>query len=456
MTSNELVFWGAAIAAVAAIVVPYVVAFRRRRRNDRARLAEAVQLGVDRAPAQRPFVDVTRCLGCGSCVRACPEADVLGVVAGSATVVNGMRCVGHARCKEACPVGAIDVGLGDLTTRRDVPVLDLWQQSTVAGLFIAGELGGLALVKNATTQARTAVERIAQLAPAARRAGGDLLDLLIVGAGPAGLTAAAAAREHGLAHAVLDQERDLGGTIYHYPRRKLVLLQELELPFLGRLREGEYAKERLLALLKDLCRRAALQVRFGERLAAVERVEHGFLVRSSSGISRARFVLLALGRRGTPRKLDVAGEALPKVMYRLQDAEAFRDQRVLVVGGGDSAAEAAIGLARQPGTRVSLCYRRPKLVRIKKKNEERIAGLLASGRVHGLFSTDVAEIAGASVRLRTPAGIRELPNDYVFVCAGGEPPFELLRAAGVRFGGDPPPAASAPTPRPARIERAAE
>jgi thioredoxin reductase (NADPH) len=446
--SGEALVWGVSLAVVAAIVLPYVLSFRTRRHADRSRKEEAVRLGVDRPQAQFPFIDPMRCIGCGTCVDACPEGDVLGIVGGTATVVNGLRCVGHGRCEIACPVGAIEVGLGDLKSRRDIPVLDEWQQTNVAGLFVAGELGGLALVKNAMAQARKVVDRVAQIAPAARGAGGaDVLDVLIVGAGPAGLTAAAAAREHGLSHVVLEQEGDLGGTIFHYPRRKLVLVQTVDVPILGKLREGEYAKEDLLAILQDLCRRGSLQVRFGERVQGLESAGGVFSVRSTSGVTRARQVVLALGRRGTPRKLGVPGEELPKVMYQLADAESYENQRVLVVGGGDSAVEAALGLARQRGNRVTLSYRREKLVRIKKKNEGRIAELLASRRIEGAFNTDVHEIGSSSVRLKTPDGVRELPNDYVFVFAGGDPPFELLRQMGIRFGGDAaPPAVGATRP----------
>jgi thioredoxin reductase (NADPH) len=436
--SSDTLLWAGSLAVAVAIVAPYVLSFRRRRRAERARKEEAERLGIDRPPAQFPFVDPMRCIGCGTCVDACPEGDVLAIVGGTATVVNGLRCVGHARCEAACPVGAIRVGLGDMESRRDVPRLDVWQQTSVEGLFIAGELGGLALVKNAIAQARSAVDRIGQLAPAARHVGGeDVPDLVVVGAGPAGLAAAAVARERGLSHVVLEQSADLGGTILHYPRRKLVLLQPVELPFYGRLREAEYPKERLLEVLEQMQRRASLEIRFGERVDEVERDGSVFRVRATSGVTTARFVVLALGRRGTPRTLGVPGEEQPKVMYQLMDAASYEGQKVLVVGGGDSAVEAAIGLARQRGTRVSLSYRREKLVRIKKKNEERVSGLLASGRIEGLFGSEVREIGPHSVRLHTATGPRELPNDCVFVFAGGQPPFDLLRRAGVRFGGDP-------------------
>lgn len=435
-TSLDTILWVGSVAVAAAIVMPYAVAFRRRRHADRARKEEAVRMGIDRPPAQFPLVDPTRCIGCGTCVDACPEGDVLGVVGGTATVVNGMRCVGHGRCEVACPVGAIQVGLGDLELREDVPRLDRWNQTTVEGLFIVGELGGLALVKNAIAQAVAAVTRIAELAPASRGAGGkEVLDVVVVGAGPAGLAAAATARERGLSHVVLEQSRDLGGTIYHYPRRKLVLLQPVDLPFYGRMRDAEYPKEELLEILEALRHKASIDVRFGQKVEQVERAGSLFQVRATSGVAVSRFVVLALGRRGTPRTLGVPGEDQPKVMYQLTDAASYEGQRILVVGGGDSAVEAAIGLSRQRGNQVSLSYRREKLVRVKKRNEERIIRLLGSGRIEPLFGTEVTEIGSRSVRLRTPSGFSELANDYVFVFAGGQPPFDLLRRAGVRLGG---------------------
>jgi thioredoxin reductase len=419
------------------VVSVYGLAFRRRRVAARVRKAEAQRLGLDRPVAQFPFVDPMRCIGCGACIDACPEGDVLGVVGGTATVLNGLRCIGHGRCELACPVGAIEVGLGDQKSRRDVPVLDARQETSVPGVFVAGELGGLALVRNAIAQARLVVEAVAQGAAAARGVGGDAFDLVIVGAGPAGLTAAAAARERGLTHVVLEQERDLGGTVFHYPRRKLVLVQAVDLPLLGRLREAEYSKEDLLRRFQQLTEEACLDVRFGERVVGIEKSGELVAVTSASGVSLGRNVLLALGRRGTPRKLGVPGEERESVMYQLVDAESYEGQRILVVGGGDSAVEAVLGLARQRGNRVTLSYRRESLVRIKKRNEERIAALMAQGKIETLFSSEVVAIDQGRVRLRLPTGEVERANDYVFVFAGGDPPFDLLRRAGVRFGGDP-------------------
>lgn len=435
--SGEVVLWGVSLAVVAAIVLPYGLAFRRRRHADRARKEEAVRLGIDRPTAQYPFIDPRRCIGCGTCVEACPEGDVLGIVGGVATVVNGLRCVGHARCEIACPVGGIEVGLGDVKSRSDVPVMDEWQETTVPGVFVAGELTGMALVKNAVCHGRKVVDRIAQRAGSSRAHGAvEAYDIAIVGAGPAGLTAAALAREHRLSSILLEQEADLGGTIFHYPRRKLVLVQTLEIPFLGSVREGEYAKEDLLEMFQGLTQRASLNVRFGQKVADVRRTNGFFKVRTAGVEFPARFVILALGRRGTPRKLGAPGEEQPKVMYQLTDAASYEGQRILIVGGGDSAVEAALGLARQRGNVVTLSYRREKLVRIKKKNEERIEELFRRGKVRSLFNSEVTEILKDCVRLRVGDKPMELPNDYVFVFAGGEPPFGFLRQIGVRFGGE--------------------
>jgi thioredoxin reductase/NAD-dependent dihydropyrimidine dehydrogenase PreA subunit len=437
----DVLTWGVSLAVVAAIVVPYVLAFRRRRHVDRARKAEAVQLGFDRPTAQYPFIDPMGCIGCGSCVAACPEVDVLGVVGGVAVVVNGLRCVGHARCEIACPVGAIRVGLGDVRSRADVPLMDEWHETSVPGIFVAGELTGMALVRNAVSHGRKVVERIAERAARARGSGPQgIYDIAIVGAGPAGLTAAALARERGLSTVVLEQEGDLGGTILHYPRRKLVLVQALEMPFLDALPEGEYEKEDLLETFQDLTRRAALNIRFGAKATGVARSHGLFAVRTDIVEFPARFVVLALGRRGTPRKLGVPGEELAKVAYQLVDAASYEGRRILVVGGGDSAVEAALGLSRQRGNTVTLSYRRDKLVRIKKKNEERIADEMRRGSVRPLFGSEVMEILEDRVRLRVGDRPVELPNDFVFVFAGGEPPFGLLRQMGVRFGGEAAPA----------------
>jgi thioredoxin reductase/ferredoxin len=437
VSTQDLIIYVVAIVVVLAIVVPYLIRFRRRIEGDRARKSEAARLGIDKPSAQFPYVDALSCVGCGACVDACPEGDVLGVVWGTAVVINGMRCVGHGLCEDACPVGAIEVGLGDLKSRSDVPVLDENFQTNVEGLLVVGELGGLSLVRNAVSQGRRAAERIAEERIRREALPAGVLDLAVIGAGPAGLSAALTATTNGLSYIVFEREDDLGGSLLHYPRRKMVLTQPVELPPWGALEREEYRKEELLSVFEGLVREYELNIRFGDVVEGLTRAGGLFRIRSASGEVLAHRVVLAQGRRGLPRKLGVPGEELPKVMYRLLDAASYREKRILVVGGGDSAVEAALGLARESTNRVTLSYRRERLVRIKKRNQDAFDDALGAGILEAAFGSRVAEIREGSVGLQLGDGsAAERENDFVFVFAGGVPPFDLLKGAGARFGGE--------------------
>jgi len=429
---ETLLIWGVVLLLAGLGVGLYAVRFQRQRRDDAARLASTRELGMDKASGQYPLIDAGACIGCGTCVAACPEGDVLGIVSGKAVVINGARCIGHGRCAEACPVGAIQVGLGDITKRDDIPLLDEDGQTSVPGLYIAGELSGFALINNAVAGGRRAAEAVARDLPPMR---GDGCDLLVVGAGPAGLSAALRAGELGLSCSVLDQQAP-GGTILQYPRRKLVMVQPVEIPTLGRLPKHEYTKEELLEIWLGLHRDHDLDVHTNHRVTGIVGRRDDFQVITAEKTFRARRVLLALGRRGTPRRLNVPGEDLGKVAYKLIDAAAYAGRRVLVVGGGDSAVEAAMGLAGQKDCTVSLSYRKPELLRIKQRNAERIAPLIESGAVDFRGGSTVRSIEPERVVLDTPDGPLLLPNDDVFILAGGIPPFGLLRELGVAFGGD--------------------
>ncbi len=436
MIVESLLIWTVVLTLVAGGVVLYTRNFRRQRHSDRDRLTQTRDLGMDKASGQYPLVDAGACIGCGTCVAACPEGDVLGIVMGKAVVINGSRCIGHGKCADACPEGAIKVGLGDITKRDDIPLLDEHNQTNVPGLWIAGELSGFALINNAVAQGCQVVERIAATAgPQGNVTDPDLLDVLIVGAGPAGMSAGLKAGELGLSCLVLDQQ-GAGGTILQYPRRKLVMVQPVEIPCLGQLPRHEYSKEELLEIWEKLYTDYDLDIRNGVRVTGATGKLGNYTVTTSDGDFRTKHVVLALGRRGTPRRLNVPGEDLAKVAYKLIDAEAYVDRRVMIVGGGDSAVESAMGLAHQKGCKVTLSYRKPELMRIKQRNADRIAPLIADGTIDFRGGTTVASIHEDKVVLEGGGETAIVPNDDIFILAGGIPPFGFLRELGVKFGGD--------------------
>ncbi|HKK20797.1 MAG TPA: NAD(P)-binding domain-containing protein [candidate division Zixibacteria bacterium] len=430
---EQILIWLGVAVLIGVIFIPYVRKFRRTHAIYAQRQEEAKAMGITRPRAQFPMINRSLCIGCGACVDACPEEDVLGVVWGSADVINGERCVGHGYCERVCPVGAIKIGLGDIKTRPDIPILTELNETTVPGIFIAGELGGLSLIRNAISQGRMVVDEIANRvgAPGAS----DVYHLVIVGAGPAGISAALTATQHNLSYLMLD-EGEIGGTILKYPRRKLVMTQPVELPLYGWLKKDEYSKEFLVETWQDIRTRFELNVRSGLHVESVERVHNHFDIKAGDNSFSSRFVVLAMGRRGTPRKLEVPGEDLPKVMYQLIDAQSYTNQHMLVVGGGDSAVEAAVGLGKQPGNKVTISYRKSGFFRVKKKNEVAIHRLIADKKVFAEFDSQVAEIKPQSVVLQTKDGLKEIPNDFIIVQIGGIPPFEMLKQMGIAFGGE--------------------
>lgn len=427
-----------AASLLAALLVALGAWQRRIDRRQRARVVTAIEeakaLGADRPIGQYPHIDPLRCIGCSSCIRACPEDNVIGMVMGVAHVVQAARCIGHGLCAQVCPVGAIVVGLGDLSARPDVPQLTEDLESTVPGVFIAGELGGLALIRNAVEQGVRGIEAVARRIREERSVRADA-DVLIVGAGPAGLAASLKAVELGLSYVTIDQN-DIGGTVRKYPRRKLVMTQPVELPLYGRVRKTEYVKEELIELWQGVLEQHGVKVRERVKFLGTRREAGRLVSETSQGPVTTRCVLLALGRRGTPRKLGVPGEEQEKVLYQLVDAATYKGLRCLVVGGGDSAIEAAIGLAAQPGNEVTLSYRKPEFFRIKARNEERIRAAAAEGSVRLALGSEVRSVGEAHVDLTAEGRAARLPNDFVFVFAGGEPPYPLLKGMGVRFWGE--------------------
>ncbi|MCA9509716.1 MAG: NAD(P)-binding domain-containing protein [Myxococcales bacterium] len=412
----------------------YAAIRARQTHRARAMLATSLEDGMMQPASLHPYIDPSLCLGCGTCIPACPEHDVLGLIHGKAYLVTPANCIGHGACKDVCPQDAIALVLGTEERGVDIPELSEEFETSVRGIFVAGELGGMGLIRNGIEQGRQALEAIASRLRGCgtpEGLGPDVLDVVIVGAGPAGFSASLAAHEHGLRYETVEQET-LGGTVAHYPRGKIVMTAPVELPMYGKVELRETTKEALLALWEDVAERTGVRVSYSERVDAVERAgSSSFVVRTNRRELRARFVLLAIGRRGTPRKLGVAGEDRSKVVYRLIDAEQYRGQHVLVVGGGDSALEAATSLADVAGTTVTLSYRQKAFGRAKAKNRERLATAKAAGLVEVWLGSTVLEIGVRKVALDVAGERREIPNDAVIVCAGGVLPTSFLEAAGI-------------------------
>jgi thioredoxin reductase len=403
----------------------YVVRHRRRETREAARLQESVEAGLTEPASLHPLIHPARCLSSGACVKACPE-QALGIIQGKAQLVNASACIGHGACKAACPHDAIDLVFGTQKRGIDIPYVSPTFETNVPGVFIAGELGGMGLIRKAVEQGRQAIDSIAK-----RKDGRFPYDVVIVGAGPAGLAASLAAMEKKLRFVTVEQEDSFGGTVYHYPRRKVVMTAPVQLPIVGKMKFGEVSKEELLEFWQGVFRQTGLTINLFERMEAIRPEGAGFVVRTSKKEYRTRAVLLATGRRGTPRKLGVPGEEQPKVVYRLIDAEQYRGQHVLVVGGGDAALEAALACADEPGTTVVLSYRSEAFGRVKEKNRERLQAFEKAARLKVLLKSNVREIGTKNVVLDHDGSRIDLRNDAVIVCAGGILPTPFLKEIGV-------------------------
>jgi thioredoxin reductase/NAD-dependent dihydropyrimidine dehydrogenase PreA subunit len=383
-------------------------------------------------PSLHPVIDPVKCIGCRSCVAACPEQSthpVLGMIRGKARLVGPSNCIGHGACEKACPEDAIQLVFGTARRGVDIPTVNPDFETNVPGIFIAGELGGMGLIRNAVEQGRQAIETIVKLDGLGQE---GRHDLVIVGAGPAGISASLGAMQAGLNFVTLEQD-SLGGTVAHFPRGKLVMTKPAVLPIVGKMKFTETSKEKLLEYWQGVERSTGLTVSYKERVTGIRRSENGqaFSVQTTAAEYPTRAVLLTIGRRGTPRQLGVPGEHQTKVVYRLIDPEQYRGQHVLVVGGGDSALEAAHSIAEEPGTTVSVSYRSPAFTRAKPKNRDKVEHLAEQGRMRLLMNSNVQEIREDSVLVDVQGEAIILPNNAVIVCAGGILPTGFLKDVGI-------------------------
>jgi thioredoxin reductase/ferredoxin len=451
--------WSLLFAGVALLVAfLYLVARLRENRRARAALDEAVRQDLHLPASLHPLIDPDVCIGSGSCIQACPEGRILGLVDGVATLVNASSCIGHGRCAAECPVSAIKLVFGSAERGVDLPEIDGSFETSRPGVYIVGELGGMGLIKNALTQGLQVSARLRDALGASPRrdhqndrdlAGDVAVDVAIVGAGPAGIAAAVGARAAGLSYVVLEQDT-LGGAIAHYPRQKVVMTETVNLPFHGPFGRPWMAKEDLLAELTRVIAAADIEVHERAKVLSVAGHRDDFLLTSTRGVLRARRVVLAIGRRGTPLPLGVPGDDLPKVTYRLVDPGQYQGKRVLVVGGSDSALEAAAVLASETTADVGIVYRGAHFARGRAVNRQKIETLRASGRLRAFMSSEIAAVEPAVVKIvkkranergDADGTLESVPNDFVIGCLGGELPAKFLESVGVgirRHRGDLP------------------
>ncbi len=433
MLFEQIIIYSAVFALCALVVFFYLRKEKKADKAVEAKIETAKEEGLFEPVSLYPKIDLDHCIKSGACVEACPEKDILGILKGGGTLINASNCVGHGACFHGCPIEAISLVIGTEKRGVDLPHVNEKYESNVKGIYIAGELGGMGLIKNSVEQGQMAVENIVK----AVKKGQSDYDLIIIGAGPAGIAASLTAKKHGLNFLTLEQD-SLGGTVFNFPRSKIVMTAPVDLPLHGKVKLFDTSKQELLDLWNSVLNKNNIKIRERTKVEGIHPNGNCFKVHTNQDDEfQTQAVLLAIGRRGSPRKLGVPGEELEKVAYRLLEPERIEGKKVIVVGGGDSAVEAAMSLADE--NEVILSYRKDAFGRIKQKNRERLNYFIGMDKLEVLYNSNVTKIENENVHLKIDGSEEKvLENDLVYIFAGGELPTQFLKKAGVmitkRFG----------------------
>ena len=428
LTENIVIYSFIAILFVS-IVYFYV---RKEKKNSKIveeKIKIAKEEGLHEPVSLHPVVDVNSCIQTGACISACPEHDILGILNGKATTINASHCVGHGACFHACPTHAITLCIGTEKRGVDIPHVDQSFETNVPGIYIAGEIGGMGLIRNAVEQGKQAVENLAKKIDKHIQAD---YDIIIIGAGPAGISASLTAKKYNLKAITLEQD-SLGGTVFTFPRKKIVMTSPMDIPLYGKVKLRETTKMELLDLWNNVLGKNEIVIKEQSKVESIVFQDKRFVVETASKEQfTTRKVLLSIGRRGTPRKLNIPGEMSEKVAYRLLEPELISDKKIVVVGGGDSAIETALLLMDQ--NQVTLSYRGESFGRIKVGNNQKIKEAIAQKQIDVRFNTNLKAIEDDKVKIvdLLSGEVTDLENDQVYIFAGGELPTQFLEKAGIR------------------------
>ena len=412
------------------IFYSYLKRGKAKSKENRIKINKARELGFYEPVSLHPVIDPDICIGSGACITACPEHDIIGIVSGKGITINASRCIGHGACFYACPVHAITLCIGTEKRGVELPHISQEFETTITGLFIAGELGGMGLIKNAVDQGKQAMGCLSSKLVKSKE---SKYDVIVIGAGPAGISATLEAARRGLRFLTLEQE-SLGGTVFNFPRAKIVMTSPMDLPLYGKVKLKETSKSELLEIWQDVLQKNQIRINEQEKVESIQKIESYFLIKTDKDHYSSNSVLLAIGRRGSPRKLGVPGEEKEKVSYRLLEPELIHNQDILVVGGGDSAIESALLLADEKNN-VTLSYRGDSFSRIKPKNLDRINNAARNNKVKVILNSNVKEIMDNQVILTMTDTNEdfEIYNDLVFVFAGGILPTKFLEQIGIKI-----------------------
>lgn len=422
------------LVAVSAVLFLGLGAIFDDRRARMQRWAEQEGEAVEAVLPLLHSINDDRCIGCEACIDACPT-EVLDLVDHKVKVARFGDCVQCEQCANACPTQALVMYREGTTPRMlTVPELDDHFQTAVPGQYLIGEVAGKPLVKNAANLGRAVIEQIARDLAGRPSVAKDVLEVVIVGSGPGGLSAGLTCLKRKMSFLVLEKEHVISSTVSRYPKGKHFMAEPCSAQNVSFLPVFDATKEDLVAAWQKVVDEVKMPIRLGEAVDKVIRGDDGiFQVKTTVGTYKARTVVLATGLRGKPRLLAVPGANLEKVAALLDDPVEFAGQDVLVVGGGDSAVEGAMSLV-DAGARVTLSYRGDGFKRCKQGNQKRLAELVASQRVTLHLESNVTKFTEGEVSLKLKDGqVVTQPNQRAFVLIGADTPVAWLEANNVRF-----------------------